>query len=260
MTNKPNTKMIGLFTLFGIIVFLSIVILFVGNKFFSEKKYMAVMYFKESVRGLYVGSPVVLKGVEVGKVSRINLIINLDKMIFDTEVYVAFEKDVEKNIETNDRLLYDFEDYLKEIVNKGLRAQLVTQNYLTGNLMIEMVMTTDDPVESEYSKKVEYPIIPTILSPIGELSKNLESLPIKHTIDNVNQFLVNLNDKMPKILDNTDAITKNLKEVTGGTENGDDVIDNLNNTLKEVGEAARSIKNLTDYIDRHPEALLRGKK
>jgi paraquat-inducible protein B len=33
----------------------------------------------------------------------------------------------------------------------------------------------------------------------------------------------------------------------------------LDNTLREVGGAARSIRLLADYLKRHPEALLKGK-
>jgi paraquat-inducible protein B len=33
----------------------------------------------------------------------------------------------------------------------------------------------------------------------------------------------------------------------------------LDNTLKEVSGAARSIRLLADYLKRHPEALLKGK-
>ena len=109
-------------------------------------------------------------------------------------------------------------------------------------------------------KKDKYPIIPTMLSPIGELSKNLESLPIKQTFDNLNGFLAMLNGKLPQILENTQKITSNLKEVTNNSENGDDVIDNLNQTIREVGDAARAVKNFADYIEMHPESLIRGKK
>jgi paraquat-inducible protein B len=33
----------------------------------------------------------------------------------------------------------------------------------------------------------------------------------------------------------------------------------LDNTLQEVSRAARSIRVLADYLERHPDALLRGK-
>jgi len=35
---------------------------------------------------------------------------------------------------------------------------------------------------------------------------------------------------------------------------------NLQNTLQELAKAAHSIKNLTDYLERHPESLIKGKK
>jgi len=34
----------------------------------------------------------------------------------------------------------------------------------------------------------------------------------------------------------------------------------LDNTLQEMSRAARSVRVLADYLERHPEALIRGKK
>ncbi len=34
----------------------------------------------------------------------------------------------------------------------------------------------------------------------------------------------------------------------------------LDSTLEEVRRAARSVRVLADYLDRHPEALIRGKQ
>jgi paraquat-inducible protein B len=34
----------------------------------------------------------------------------------------------------------------------------------------------------------------------------------------------------------------------------------LNRTLMELSAASHSMKSLSDYLERHPEALLRGKK
>jgi ABC-type transporter Mla subunit MlaD len=34
----------------------------------------------------------------------------------------------------------------------------------------------------------------------------------------------------------------------------------LSDAIRQITEAARSIKTLTDYLDRHPEALIRGKR
>jgi paraquat-inducible protein B len=37
-------------------------------------------------------------------------------------------------------------------------------------------------------------------------------------------------------------------------------VQKLNSSLEEVSRAARSLRVLADYLERHPEALVRGKK
>jgi len=37
-------------------------------------------------------------------------------------------------------------------------------------------------------------------------------------------------------------------------------VQQLNSTLQEVSGAARSVRVLADYLERHPESLIRGKK
>jgi paraquat-inducible protein B len=34
----------------------------------------------------------------------------------------------------------------------------------------------------------------------------------------------------------------------------------LREALREMGKAAQSLRDLTDYLDRHPESLIRGKQ
>jgi paraquat-inducible protein B len=41
---------------------------------------------------------------------------------------------------------------------------------------------------------------------------------------------------------------------------GDAAGGNLSETIQQLNEAARSIRSLADYLDRHPEALIRGKR
>lgn len=39
-----------------------------------------------------------------------------------------------------------------------------------------------------------------------------------------------------------------------------ELISQLTTTLRELGSAARSIRIMSEYLERHPEALLRGKQ
>ena len=49
----------------------------------------------------------------------------------------------------------------------------------------------------------------------------------------------------------------NTRDLTGPNSTQ---MQQLGSTLQEVSRAARSLRILADYLERHPEALIRGKK
>ena len=80
----------------------------------------------------------------------------------------------------------------------------------------------------------------------------------------------NLNRKVDPLISDVDETVKVLTEASNQAEKtlraienvvGDDsaVTIELTKTLREFSAAARSIRNLSDYLSRHPEALIRGK-
>ena len=130
MRKKPNSKLIGLFIVCGITLFLATVGMFVSEKIMADTKSEVVMYFSESIKGLDVGSPVVFKGVNIGRVSKIDLITDMDDSEFSTPVFVAFNRqNFNPSLPNETR-----RQILRQLVDKGLRARLNTQNYLTGQL------------------------------------------------------------------------------------------------------------------------------
>ena len=52
---------------------------------------------------------------------------------------------------------------------------------------------------------------------------------------------------------------KTLSDIRPLTAEDSTIIYQLNTTLKEPSAAARSIRIWADYLERHPEALIRGK-
>lgn len=285
-------KLTGLFVLVGLICFGAIVGYFVKQKFISDNnKNMLIMYFDESIRGLSVGSPVVLQGVEVGKVAKIRLITNIEKGTFKTPVYMVFNddgSDKERDREKDEALL-------KNLVDMGLRARLITANYLTGQLMIELLMVPND--KAIYRGTGKYPEIPTVYSSFAQLSKDLEDVPLQDTIIRLGHLIDNIDENIPVILENiskmsdslnktapetmqkigilADSINKNLPQLLQNVSNISAKIDkamdekngeatnlmkNMNDTLEEFSKTSRSIKNLTDYLERHPEAIIHGKE
>ena len=261
MSKAPNKKLIGLFSIIGVSIFIGIVLIFVGDKVFNRNNTMLVMYFEESIKGLTIGSSVSFKGVEIGKVSKIDLMTDIKDMDFGITVFVKLNE--EQNFRVGDfREIRNKDAFLEKLIEKGLRARLTTQSYLTGQLMIELEMLPNSKAilkNYHYSKNTIE--IPTVLSPMGELSKGLQDIPIKETVIKFNNLLDVINTELPVILTQTAGFTKSLNQTfsdnIGGTPT---TINNINKTLSDIGEAARSIKNLADYLERHPEALLKGKK
>lgn len=257
MKKEPNKTLIGLFAVTGITLFVAVILLFIGDKIFVSDKDLAVLHFDESLKGLRVGSPVVFRGVEVGKVAKIDIETDLDDMTFRLPVYINVSQSVFKKYGHHE--IDDKNEFIKQMIDRGLKGRLTTQNFLTGQLMIELEILPEAEIKYRrgISKIVE---IPTVLSPMGELSKGLEDLPIRGVLDNLNNLLTVTNAKLPIILTQAEDFVTGLNGMVKKSDgNRSNTIDNLNKTIRDVGEAAQALRGFADYIERHPEALLRGK-
>ena len=251
MPRQPNRRKIGIFIVGSAAVLLLILGGLLQNKIFGHKGREVVMFFDESVNGLSVGSAVVFKGVKIGEVSRIEIKADADELTFSIPVYARMKA---KSINSNS-FFSTPKGILDELVRKGLRARLATHSFVTGQLMIELVMAPDSEVKLHGDSGVLE--IPTVLSPIGELSRGLQKIPLAEGFRNFTEFFEGLNSSMPEIhkiiTDIGNAVDRN-KGVTV------QVLDNFNKMTINVGKAAKSMQNLTDYLERHPEALIKGKK
>jgi paraquat-inducible protein B len=354
MSKPVNKTMIGLFVV-GAIALIAVAIGVLGSGKFFVQKFNYFMVFEGSVKGLNAGSPMVFRGVKVGMVSSIQMYFNFATKVPIVLVYVESEKGnvVPFNIDeaTAKELIKQGGQYafMKELIARGLRAQLEMQSIVTGQLQIALDLYPDKPaVYTGIDKKVME--IPTIPTPLQQLAKKLESLPIedimnnissaadgiaklanspelKESISNLNialkdvQNLVrNVNDQVKplstalfetirdaqklvknadsqvatlgpnlneaigdgrKLIRNVDGSVESIKLTVNGTlatatsalEEARKLIQDLegaaredstlmyrlNETLREVGKAARSLSTLADYLERHPEALLGGK-
>ncbi len=259
MEKQPNTRFIGVFIAVGVLFFLSVMAKYLQEKYFSDDKDVVVMYFEESVKGLSVGSSVVFKGVEVGRVSKISLVADSDDLDFSISVLAVFLPQPEllkrMNFKTQKELL-------SALIRRGLRARLISQNYLTGQLMIELEMLPKAPlVLKQEAGTSEYFEIPTILSPFGEISKGVQSLPIKESLEKLGHFFDTISEEIPVIMPKIAQAFENLnKMVVRNSGVSTEALVNLNAAVVSVNEAAKSVRNFMDYMEQHPEAILQGKK
>ncbi len=253
MQKKPNKFRIGLFVIAGIIALSAILGQSIFSKMFDKKAEIWVMYFDESIKGLDVGSSVVFNGVEIGKVKKINLIISPDTLEAKIPVFVEMLQ--------NYRLEDQYSPLQRKrgvqmLIQKGLRARLATKSYLTGQLMIELAMLPKTPINLVKNAPANMTQIPTVLSPLSELSRGLQDLPLKQIVTRFDNILGNINDILPKI----NSVLENLDKTANQNASrlGDTMI-NINKALIDVSDMAKAMRNMADYIERHPDSLLKGK-
>ena len=213
-----------------------------------KEKYRWLLHFEDSVRGLSVGAPVELKGINVGKVVDMKLELDLDSMDFRIPVVVEIEPE---RIAMIGKQNVDRQRRSEILVEKGIRAQLKQGSLLTGQLYIDLGVFPDDaPRKIVYSGK--YPELPTMPTPKEEITRGitnivakLEKLPWAQIGNNLKDILEQSETtlvKLDRLLDAESPTGHELKRV-----------------LTELADAARNISELADYLERHPESLILGK-
>lgn len=232
MSKKANKTIIGAFVV-GATALLVIGILTFGSGLFLKRTGKYVLFFDSSVKGLSVGAPVIFRGVNVGTVKDISLVY--DGKTRAVLIPVVIEVDLSRVKGAPQTSGYS--DY-KLLIEHGLQARLEIQSFFTGQLMIAFDLYPDKPSKLRGIMK-EYPELPTLPVSAG-ISKILEEIPFKEISENLNETVIGINK-----LINSQDLQENLVE--------------LRSTLKEVTQAARTFRLFAEYLEQHPEALLRGK-
>ncbi len=127
------------------------------------------MVFDGSVKGLSVGAPLALRGVKVGEVTDIDLVLDSDTASATMIVEANFNKNNIRQEGDPDVNLTE------ELIKRGLRAQLNTQSLLTGLLYIELDF---HPKTAAHLVKINSPYlqIPTIETDLERFTKTLQNI------------------------------------------------------------------------------------
>jgi paraquat-inducible protein B len=221
-----------------------------------------VLRFKESVRGLVPGAPVSLRGIQIGEIAEIDAQIDAKTFEFSVPVIVRLEatrfgvKVVDlapgEDVVTARRKLIDSQ------VAHGLRAQLQTGSLLTGELFVALDFFPDAPQATiDWSQTPpEIPTIPGAFQGIeasaASILKKIDQLPLKAIGDDVRKALVDLDHTLVEARTTLGSADRLI-------EPNSLLSQELGTTLQEVSRAARGLRVLADYLERHPEALIRGK-
>jgi paraquat-inducible protein B len=128
------------------------------------------MYFDESVKGLSVGAPVLFQGVQIGSVTSIVLQVDPVKMQTHIPVIIEYEPEKFQVATAGQKIHRDPLKNISKLIDMGLRAQLVMQSFITGQLMIQLDFHPDTPVVLKDINKdyIEIPTIPSTGEQAGQ--------------------------------------------------------------------------------------------
>jgi paraquat-inducible protein B len=164
---------------------------------------------------------------------------------------------------------------------RGLRAQLRTGSLLTGQIFVAFdFFPNAPPAHIDWTRNP--PALPTIPSLMEEVQQSvvnivqkIDKMPLEQIGMDVRQSLGTLNrtltstDKLVKGFESelTPSVKATLNDARKTLQSADQVLTadspvmyETRELIRELNKTALSLRELTDYLDRHPEALIRGKK
>jgi paraquat-inducible protein B len=265
---------IGGFVVGAIAILVVGLLTFGSGKVFQETQ-PAVMFFEESVAGLNAGAPLTFQGVTIGSVTDVSIRYNADTLEVRIPVFVELvpDKIVRLGTTTGSRT--------EELIAAGMRAQLVAQSLVTGQLAVDLDFHPDTPVNL-VGEDFGVPELPTIKSGLASLKDQIEQLPIQELIENTVQLVDNLNDLVASddlksslaslsaglsdfenIMDAVNAETEPiLKNVREGTEDADELLSDAREVLKraerDVDVTLAELRDLLVSIDNEVKPLSRS--
>lgn len=241
-----------------------------------------LMYFNQSLRGLTPGAPVDFRGVVIGEVKSIGVEFDRAEREFRMPVLVQVYPDRLRRRagESGTESRATQQERLRFLAEKGLRAQLRSGNLLTGQVYVALdFFPKAPPVKIDLTKNpVELPTVANSLdeiqSQVQEIATKLNKVPyeqiagdLRTTLAALNKTLTTTeqtvnrinNDVTPELAAAMKDVRKTVNSAERTLADDSPLQQDMRQTLQELTRAAGSVRVLTDYLERHPESLLRGK-
>lgn len=199
---KRNALLIGAFVIAALALIVVGVLWLSGNDLFSKKE-EAMIYYQGNVSGLYVGAPVTFRGVATGQVEDIALEVDSRTLAARIAVRVRLQPKAMRFIDQNPGKEPD----IAQLVQRGLRARLVAQSFVTGQKSIELDFVPNTPATLVGDgRKAE---IPALADRFGALIDQVAELPLRDTVEDIRSTVKELRDTLGAVqrtLDSTQMV------------------------------------------------------
>jgi len=238
------------------------------------------MRFAQALRGLDVGAPVEFVGVNIGSVIAVDLgyeprdksfPVIVTAKLYPRRMGDAYEILTAQGKTESEETLAAF---VGTLVQRGLRAQPRSASLLTGKLYVALDFLPASPrVNFDASDRpVELPTVngsfQELEANIGRLVKKVNDLPLEQIAADLHTDLTDLHETLselhgrvlPGAVDTLSALRGTLDTANRTLDVESPLQRGLTETLLEARSTLQAVRELADYIDRHPDALLRGRR
>lgn len=236
--------------------------------------------FPHPLRGMKTGADVEFLGIHVGKVVNLGLEYDRSSHNFPQTVgAVIYPQRLGKAYQQLQTAVGQqgaepaMAEILDRMVRHGLRAQAKSGNLLTGQLYVSIDFVPHAAAAA--FDKHQMPLsIPTaaggldhLQEQVGDIVAKVDKMPFQQIGEHLNDSLADLSALLKNVNANTLPQLKQTlasAQQTLGTANNAFASDSplqqgLGGSLHQLQRAAESLRALTDYLGRYPQALLRGR-
>ena len=259
MSKRASVRRIGLFVLGALLIALGGV-LALGWARFLRETLPFVMHFDDSVHGLRPGAPVRFKGVEVGRVVR----LELPRQVVGEQVPipVIVELDAAAILGEDGRVVFDQRRDLAGAVSRGLRAMLETESLLTGILFVSLDFEPDHKgrLYGRFNDLPEIPTVPRRMQALQDQARGLvamlSQLDLKGLIDELRLMSAHLGElaRMPELRRAVVSLDEALHAVTDMARSVEREVAPVSGELRETLAGLRGTLRRVDGVATRVEA------
>lgn len=250
MSEARKPFMIGAFLLGGLVLLVVGIMLLSRDSWFAKPSEY-VVYFTGSLDGLDVGADVTYRGVKVGTVREIRL--SYDRQLKDVVMPVVVRLDSSSG-EGGGK--HGLDQFIGQLVERGLRAQLQTPSLLTGKAIVALDMFPREPGYVRSPHDLDLPTIPSVPSRIDqvadvlrELAGSLRQLPLQEMAASAQKTLAALEKltnsaQLQQGLVSMSQLLAKLDRISGSLEQQlPPIMDNMQRSSVDLRAAVADIRS-----------------
>jgi paraquat-inducible protein B len=242
--------------------------------------------FASNARGISEGTPVALEGTSIGEVTEAHLVLDprhhtlrtvatlaLDPTLLDVAGVPRAKPAERRTVITAG---------IDRLIARGLRARLVSSSLLTGQKLIALDVLPGAPPARvrRIAGVTEIPTAPaadiddiltSVESTVRHLDRATSGPELGHALRSLDSTLTRLDRLTATLQPQVQSLVSGLQATSASLQRAADAASgvlgasgrqsaDLPRLMRQLSDAARSVRELADFLDRHPEALLRGRR